>query len=117
MNSRISRKTNEKYVFDVKIAEIVYGIIFSLETFEERSCFLLGDSQAEVDEFLKKLPDFPAFKECHYFICPEFTEKLSRTGWKANTVRALKPNLYIGTDPDTVEQTRLLGIPSALYRL
>jgi hypothetical protein len=104
------------YVFDFKVATDFTGLIIALCE-KGDACYLLGAS----DEPVEKIKDFISRLEeiglCHYFITPKFEHKLETTAWNANTVRSVKPKLYMGIDPDTVEQTRLLGVPSALYRL
>lgn len=72
-----------------------------------------GIAPKDIEDFL----EYPARKNFHYFIAPEIKEKLELTAWKANTLKALKPDLYIGSDAATVEQARILGVKAAFYRL
>lgn len=104
------------FVLDGSIApDGVLETLVSAFSSYKGDCFLICSPDTTMDDLEKRLSLF-SWKP-HYFICPKFNEKLQETSWKVNTIRALNPKIYIGVDEDVVSQARLLGVPSALYRL
>lgn len=111
----LQEEISRAYVLDFKAAKDQRWLLEDLQ--RAARCYLIADFDDSV-AVLEGMKANSNFKDrLHYFLAPKFDEKLRITAWKSNTIHSLKPQLYIGTDSDVVEQARLLGVRAALYRL
>jgi hypothetical protein len=78
------------------------------------TCFVLASFVHNPEVMTKYLADMSLFVQT--FMCPFPSAEQAATAWKANTVKSINASLYIDCDQPAVEQSRLLGVPSAYYR-
>lgn len=85
-------------------------------TDDGNTCFVLINFYVNTDTIVATLNQLEL--KVNTFMCPHKPhDSQAAVAWKANTVKSIAAALYMDSDQAAVEQARLLGVPSAHYRI